>query len=231
MPPTDPIRARRSRRCSRSPRPDPPPASATARAAANCSGSAAPACSASACPTSSGSRPTRPTKASAGPSPAPKRGLPGFGKAKNVILLFLQGGPSHIDLWDPKPDAPDNIRGLFKPIETKTPGLFFGEHMPKLAGITDKLTMIRSVSYTPVGLFNHTAAMYQMLTGYTPDKVSPTGQLDPPSPADYPNVGSNVIKLRPPDRGDAPVRHAAPAAPGVQRHRQGGQRRVPRQGV
>ncbi|WZP00969.1 DUF1501 domain-containing protein [Isosphaeraceae bacterium EP7] len=125
------------------------------------------------------------------------RGLPGFGKAKNVILLFLQGGPSHIDLWDPKPDAPENVRGLFKPIETKTPGLLFGEHMPKLAGVTDKLTMVRSVSYTPVGLFNHTAAMYQMLTGYTPDKVSPSGQLDPPSPADYPNVGSNVIKLRP----------------------------------
>jgi Protein of unknown function (DUF1501) len=133
----------------------------------------------------------------AGSNPA-MRGLRGFGKVKNVILLFLQGGPSHIDLWDPKPDAPDNIRGEFKPIETRTPGLFFGEHMPKLAQVTDKLTMIRSVSYTPVGLFNHTAAMYQMLTGYTPDKVSPSGQLEPPSPADYPNVGSNVIKLRPP---------------------------------
>ncbi len=133
-----------------------------------------------------------------------KRGGPGFGKAKNVILLFLQGGPSHIDLWDPKPDAPENIRGLFKPIETKTPGLFLGEHMPKLAGVTDKLTMIRSVSYTPVGLFNHTAAMYQMLTGYTPDKVSPTGQLEPPSAADYPNVGSNVIKLRPPEEAMLP---------------------------
>ena len=125
------------------------------------------------------------------------RGLVGFGKAKNVILIFLQGGPSHIDLWDPKPGAPENIRGEFKPIQTKTPGLHFGEHMPKLAQQTDKVTMIRSVSYTPVGLFNHTAAMYQMLTGYTPDKVSPSGQLDPPSPSDYPNVGSNVIKLRP----------------------------------
>ena len=142
--------------------------------------------------------------ASGGTASGGKRGLPGFGKAKNVILLFLQGGPSHIDLWDPKPNAPENIRGLFKPIETKTPGLFLGEHMPRLAGITDKLTMIRSVSYTPVGLFNHTAAMYQMLTGYTPDKVSPTGQLDPPSPADYPNVGSNVIKLKPPTEAMLP---------------------------
>lgn len=126
-----------------------------------------------------------------------KAGLPGYNKAKNVILIFLQGGPSHIDLWDPKPNAPDNIRGEFKPIETKTPGLIFGEHMPKLAKITDKLTMIHSMSYTPAGLFNHTAAIYQMLTGYTPDKVSPTGQLEPPSPADYPNVGCNVTKLKP----------------------------------
>ena len=132
-----------------------------------------------------------------GAPPAPKAPA-SFGRAKNVILLFLQGGPSHIDLWDPKPDAPANVRGEFKPIATKTPGLFFGEHMPKLAQQTDKLTMIRSLSYTPVGLFNHTAAIYQMLTGYTPDKVSPSGQLDPPSPADYPNVGSNVIKLKPP---------------------------------
>ena len=128
----------------------------------------------------------------------------GFGKAKNVILLFLQGGPSHIDLWDPKPNAPDNIRGEFKPIATRTPGVFFGEHMPKLARVTDKFTLIRSMSYTPVGLFNHTAAMYQMLTGYTPDKVSPSGQLEPPSPADYPNIGSNVVKIRPPTEAMLP---------------------------
>ncbi|CAN5780922.1 DUF1501 domain-containing protein [soil metagenome] len=131
-------------------------------------------------------------------------GRKGFGSAKNVILLFLQGGPSHIDIWDPKPDAPDNIRGEFDPIETKTPGLYFSEHMPKLAQVTDKVTMIRSVSYTPVGLFNHTAAMYQMLTGYTPDRVSPTGQLEPPSPADYPNIGCVVSKLKPPTEAMLP---------------------------
>ena len=58
--------------------------------------------------------------------------------------------------------------------------------------------MIRSMSYTPVGLFNHTAAIYQMLTGYTADKVSPSGQLEPPSPKDFPNVGSQIIRLKPP---------------------------------
>jgi len=109
-----------------------------------------------------------------------------FGKAKSVILLFLQGGPSHIDIWDPKPDAPDNIRGSFKPIPTKIPGTMFGEHMPKLAQQMDKATLIRSVSYTPAGLFNHTAAIYQMVTGFTPDKVAPSGQLDPPAPTDFP---------------------------------------------
>ena len=70
------------------------------------------------------------------------------------------------------------------------------ELMPKLAQVTDKCTLIRSMSYTPIGLFNHTAAIYQMLTGYTADKVSPSGQLEPPSPKDFPNVGSNIIRLQ-----------------------------------
>src|SRR3954462_6730521 len=54
------------------------------------------------------------------------------------------------------------------------------------------------MSYTPNGLFNHTAAIYQMMTGYTTDKVSPSGQLEPPSPKDFPNFGSNIIRLKPP---------------------------------
>jgi hypothetical protein len=49
-------------------------------------------------------------------------GGPGWGKAKSVILVFLQGGPSHLDLWDPKENVPDNVRSIFKPIDTKTPG-------------------------------------------------------------------------------------------------------------
>ncbi len=122
-----------------------------------------------------------------------------FGKAKSVILLFLQGGPSHIDIWDPKPDAKSNIRGEFKPIKSNVPGIYLSETMPKLARQADKYTLIRSVSYSPKGLFNHTAAMYQMLTGYTPDKVSPSGQLEPPSPRDFPTAGSQVSKLLPTD--------------------------------
>jgi hypothetical protein len=126
-------------------------------------------------------------------------GGPGFGKAKSVILVYLQGGPSHLDLWDPKENVPDNVRSVFKNIDTKLPGVQFTEILPKLAQINDKFTMIRSMSYTPIGLFNHTAAIYQLHTGYTADKVSPSGQLEPPSPADYPTMGSNIIRLKPPE--------------------------------
>jgi hypothetical protein len=126
-------------------------------------------------------------------------GGPGFGKAKSVILLYLQGGPSHLDLWDPKENVPDNVRSVFKPIPTKIPGVQFTEVLPKFAQVNDKVTMIRSMSYTPNGLFNHTAAIYQMLTGWTADKVSPSGQLEPPSPKDFPTVGSQIIRLKPPE--------------------------------
>ncbi|MFN5961085.1 MAG: DUF1501 domain-containing protein [Verrucomicrobiota bacterium] len=126
-------------------------------------------------------------------------GGPGWGKAKSVILVYLQGGPSHLDLWDPKENVPTNVKSEFKPISTKIPGVQFTELLPKLATVNDKFTMIRSMSYTPNGLFNHTAAIYQMMTGYTTDKVSPSGQLEPPSPKDFPNFGSNIIKMQPLD--------------------------------
>jgi hypothetical protein len=136
--------------------------------------------------------------ASAATTAAPKLGGPGWGKAKSIILVYLQGGPSHLDLWDPKDNVPDNVRSEFKPIDTAVPGVRFTEILPRLAKITDKFTLIRSMSYTPNGLFNHTAAIYQMMTGYTTDKVSPSGQLEPPSPKDFPNFGSNLIRLKPP---------------------------------
>ncbi len=122
----------------------------------------------------------------------------GWGQAKSIIMVYLQGGPSHLDLWDPKENVPDNVRSAFKAIDTKVPGLQFTEILPKLAMVTDKLTMIRSMSYTPNGLFNHTAAIYQMMTGYTTDKVSPSGQLEPPNAKDFPNFGSQIVRLKPP---------------------------------
>jgi hypothetical protein len=130
---------------------------------------------------------------------APSEGSPGWNKAKRMILVYLQGGPSHLDLWDPKENVPDKVKSVFKPIPTKLPGTYYTENLPKLSLVNDKFTMIRSMSYTPNGLFNHTAAIYQMMTGYTTDKVSASGQLEPPSPKDFPNFGSNIIRLRPAD--------------------------------
>src|SRR5687767_11851665 len=124
-------------------------------------------------------------------------GGPGWGKAKSVIMVYLQGGPSHLDLWDPKENVPEKIRSAFKPIPTKIPGINFTEIIPQLAKVNDKFTMIRSMSYTPNGLFNHTAAIYQIMTGYTTDKVSPSGQLEPPNAKDFPNFGSNIVRLKP----------------------------------
>ncbi|MDP6537921.1 MAG: DUF1501 domain-containing protein [Planctomycetota bacterium] len=126
-------------------------------------------------------------------------GAPGWGRARSVILIFLQGGPSHIDLWDPKDGVPEDVVSPFKTIPSRVPGMELTELMPRLSEVTDKLTLIRSMSYSPNGLFNHTAAHYQMLTGYTTDRVSPSGQLEPPSPKDFPNLGCNITRLRPPD--------------------------------
>jgi hypothetical protein len=126
-----------------------------------------------------------------------KGGGPGWGKAKSVVMIYLQGGPSHIDLWDPKENVPDNIRSAFGTIPTKIPGIHYTDILPKLAKLNDKFTQIRSMSYTPNGLFNHTAAIYQIMTGYTTDKVSPSGQLEPPDPKDFPNFGSNIVRLKP----------------------------------
>jgi hypothetical protein len=74
-------------------------------------------------------------------------GARGFNSAKSVIMVFLQGGPSHIDIWDPKPDAPSNVRGEFKPINTNVSGIQLSETMPMLAQQMDKATLIRSMSY------------------------------------------------------------------------------------
>ena len=98
--------------------------------------------------------------------------------------------------------------------------------MPKLAQVIDKMTLIRSMSYTPNGLFNHTAAIYQMLTGYTTDKVSPSGQLEPPSPKDFPNFGSQHHPAEADHRADAAVRDDAASAAREQRRRQGGHGRL-----
>src|SRR4051812_11769689 len=86
----------------------------------------------------------------------------GGGKARACILLYMDGGPSHIDLWDMKPDAPEEIRGPFKPIATSVPGLRVCEHLPRVARRMHLLAQVRSVRHRE-GV--HDPAVYQMLTG------------------------------------------------------------------
>jgi hypothetical protein len=121
----------------------------------------------------------------------------GFGRARSVILLYLQGSPSHIDLWDPKPDAPAEIRGEFKPIATRVPGMMLGEVLPMLAHQADKFALVRSVGVKPKGLRNHGAAIYMLMTGHDPTNFSPTGVAVPPSREDLPSVGSVIARYRP----------------------------------
>ncbi|MBX9656046.1 DUF1501 domain-containing protein [bacterium] len=89
-------------------------------------------------------------------------GLPGFGKAKRCIFLFMWGGPAQQDTWDMKPDAPAEFRGEFKPINTNVPGIQICEHFHHLSSRTDKLAIIRSVTHGDV---NHTTATHDLLTG------------------------------------------------------------------
>ncbi len=81
------------------------------------------------------------------------------------ILIWMDGGPTHFETFDPKPDAPAEIRGDFKPIATKVPGIYFSQHMPRLAAIADKLAIVRSVCHNQG---NHGAGNHYMMTGAPP---------------------------------------------------------------
>ncbi len=109
-----------------------------------------------------------------------------FGRAKACILLFMWGGPSQLETWDMKPDAPAEIRGEFKPISTNVPGIHICEHFPELAKRTDKLAIVRSMTHGDV---NHTSSTHYLLTGQPPPA---SGELR----AQWPHIGSVLGKLR-----------------------------------
>ena len=131
--------------------------------------------------------------------------LAGAGKikarAKSVIFLFQWGGPSHIDMFDMKPDAPEGIRGPHKPISSKADGIQVSEHLPKTAAIMDKVTLIRSMHHT---MNNHNSAGYYALTGHAPatDDQRLRDSLDL-----FPGYSSVVDKLAP-LHGDLPTARA-----------------------
>jgi len=143
-------------------------------------------------------------------------GTSGFGRAKRCIFLFMWGGPSQLDTFDLKPQAPDNIRGPFKPTSTKVPGLAICEHFQKVAGLTDKLAVIRSLCHDDPA---HLSSVHATLTGHLAPVVR--SDADPPSPKDTPHLGSVLAKLRPSESALPPfvllpwiAYH--PAAPGGQ---------------
>lgn len=110
--------------------------------------------------------------------------------ADNVILLFLDGGPSHLDMWDMKPKAPEGIRGEFQPISTSLPGYQMCEHLPGMARLAHRSTVVRSMHHTVNN--SHGAAVYTALTGH--DRGEAGGLA---SPTDHPHMGAVLAKLRP----------------------------------
>jgi len=130
-----------------------------------------------------------------------------FGKAKRCILLFMWGGPSQLETWDLKPDAPTEVRGEFKPISTNVPGIHISEHFPQLAQRTDKLCIVRSMTHTDV---NHTSATHFLLTGQPPPPTTEKSLQWPHFGATLSALGRNqgplpsLIQMRPKVPGDVP---------------------------
>lgn len=120
-------------------------------------------------------------------------------RSTSCILVWLAGGPSHIDTFDPKPEASADIRGEFKPIDTPLPGVQISELFPKVARCLDRLALVRSVTSPEA---DHDRAAHHMLTGYRP------------SPAlVYPGYGSVIAKERGQGRSTLPPAVAVPQAP------------------
>jgi len=118
---------------------------------------------------------------------------PTFGRAKNIIYVWLQGGPPQHETFDPKPEAPVEIRGPFKPIQTNVPGIDFCELLPRTARIADQLAVVRSLS-TNTDL--HCASAYEVLTGYKYQ-----GQNSRViAPTDWPYFGSVLKMVRPSEK-------------------------------
>jgi hypothetical protein len=115
-------------------------------------------------------------------------------KAKSCILLFMNGGPPQMDTFDLKPDAPAEVRGDYKPIDTNVPGVRISEKLPMLARHADKYAVIRSVSDNYVG-GAHGQSVYLALTGHHSPRVQ--GDDVRPAASDYPCLGSAVARVRP----------------------------------
>lgn len=121
--------------------------------------------------------------------PASER--PGFGKAKSVLIVFTSGGQSQLDTWDPKPNAPAEIRGAFSTIPTTVPSLRVCEYMPRLAKLAHRYTVLKTMTHDDL---DHGSACYLSLTGQSHTKKSSN---PPPSPRDFPALGAVLKRMRP----------------------------------
>ena len=140
----------------------------------------------------------------------------GFGGAKRCIFLFMWGGPSQLDTFDMKPDAPSEVRGLFKPVATRVPGVRICEHFTRLARRMDQVGIVRTLSHTDPA---HLSSGHATLTGHLAPKIN--SDADPPSDRDTPHMGSMLARLRPtggtlPPFVTVPWKAYHPSAPGGQ---------------
>jgi len=117
-----------------------------------------------------------------------------FGRAKSCIVLFLAGGPPQHETWDPKPEAPLEIRGTFRSIPTRVPGLHLSETLPHTARVAEHLAVIRSMT-TDINAHSTSGAF--MLTGYLPQTKA---ENVPAGPQDWPSIASVVGTLKPSER-------------------------------
>lgn len=120
-------------------------------------------------------------------------------RADACILIFLNGGPSHLDMWDMKPDAPKEVRGEFQPIATSLPDVQFSENLPRLARHMHRCTLVRSVHHSVNNA--HAAAVYTGLTGH--DRGDANVAVGA-GPNDYPAMGSVMGLCRPPSKPVVP---------------------------
>ncbi len=126
-------------------------------------------------------------------------------KKKSVILIWLDGGPSHLESYDPKPFAPIEYRGPFGAIRTNVPGIYLSESLPHQAKHADKMVLVRSVHHDNG---DHFAAAHWMLTGRLGSNSTNLKQM-------YPSVGSYVARVKGPNRPGLPAYVGLPSAESI----------------
>ncbi len=120
------------------------------------------------------------------------------GKARSCILVYLLGGPPHLDMFDLKPNAPAEVRGPFQPIRTSVFGLSICEHLPRLARRAHRFALVRSVSHNN---HNHTPMIYYTLTGRPVEQPNQDNDVRPPQRTDFPHLGAVLARFKRSPRG------------------------------